>query len=615
MASQAEDQRSILSTVSVHPSSDTITKLVKRIRALTYRLLPVEVELNDITAATSSIITPEVVAAYAKAGGDFREAVPFCLLRARSTFLDEGSANPADYEESQCRATACEVLARRMVHRFPKDRLPSVMSGRFRWRTSDGGESASASALEVAIDGHCTIFLSSNEAQSVVNALWKGLWVQKNNEDERNDIDYIEYHHPPETGSGFWKHFNPDRLSVPRYQSIFRVVIWFVFLFIYQMTIQSPADATDPLHEFDGWEIALYTMAFAFLLQELIKAFKTYGLATNPLVLLSFWTIVSFTTYVLLLVAFGLRVFGTRLEDDDDDRAKLHFRSFQVLSCVGPLIWIRLLTVFEGYKVIGVLQVVVFRMLRESAIFFILLFIMAIGFAQALYALDTADGETNSTGFLVNSLLQALLMSPDYGDYMQPDPRFGYPFGLIIYYSWCFIVGIVLVNVLIALFGSAYSDVSDNATDEYLTFFAGKTVDLIRAPDHFVYQAPFNLIEIFLIAPWEYVIPYDSYVRLNRYAMTVLFFVPLTLIAVYESAIHGSGRLHNYFAEPIPEDEDDPKVINPTSDDPAGEITRVPFDELIKAFPDTTMTESAVILEKISSLRRQLEQLEKELKK
>lgn len=172
-------------------------------------------------------------------------------MRARSTFLDEGSANPADYEESQCRATACEVLARRMVHRFPKDRLPSVMSGRFRWRTADGGESASASALEVAIDGHCTvsstvqgieadiqIFLSSNEAQSVVNALWKGLWVQKNNEDEHNDIDYIEYHHPPEAGSGFWKHFNPDRLSVPRYQSIFRVVIWFVFLFIYQMTIQ-----------------------------------------------------------------------------------------------------------------------------------------------------------------------------------------------------------------------------------------------------------------------------------------------------------------------------------------------------------------------------------------
>jgi len=41
------------------------------------RLLPVEVELSDISDATSSIITPEVVAAFAKCGGDFAEAVPF----------------------------------------------------------------------------------------------------------------------------------------------------------------------------------------------------------------------------------------------------------------------------------------------------------------------------------------------------------------------------------------------------------------------------------------------------------------------------------------------------------------------------------------------------------
>jgi hypothetical protein len=31
---------------------------------------------------------------------------------------------------------------------------------------------------------------------------------------------------------------------------------------------------------------------------------------------------------------------------------------------------------------------------------------------------------------------------------------------------------------LIALFGSAYSDVEENATDEYLAFFAHKTIDL-----------------------------------------------------------------------------------------------------------------------------------------
>lgn len=63
-------------------------------------------------------------------------------------------------------------------------------------------------------------------------------------------------------------------------------------------------------------------------------------------------------------------------------------------------------------------------------------------------------------------------------DFDSPNGRFGYPFGLIIYYSWNFLATIILVNVLIALFGSAYSDVEENATDEYLAFFAHKTIDL-----------------------------------------------------------------------------------------------------------------------------------------
>lgn len=67
------------------------------------------------------------------------------------------------------------------------------------------------------------------------------------------------------------------------------------------------------------------------------------------------------------------------------------------------------------------------------------------------------------------------LRSPDFD---SPNERFGYPFGLIVYYSWNFLATIILVNVLIALFGSAYSDVEENATDEYLAFFAHKTVSL-----------------------------------------------------------------------------------------------------------------------------------------
>lgn len=69
--------------------------------------------------------------------------------------------NPPDYDESICRATACEVLARRIIHNLPPDRLESVMSTRFRYRESDGDESAPTSALESAIDQHCTVRGSS----------------------------------------------------------------------------------------------------------------------------------------------------------------------------------------------------------------------------------------------------------------------------------------------------------------------------------------------------------------------------------------------------------------------------------------------------------------------
>lgn len=72
-----EEQRSVLSTRSVAPQPDTINKIVRRIKAMVTKLLPVEVDQSQIKDATSSIITPEVIAAFGKSGGDFGEAVPF----------------------------------------------------------------------------------------------------------------------------------------------------------------------------------------------------------------------------------------------------------------------------------------------------------------------------------------------------------------------------------------------------------------------------------------------------------------------------------------------------------------------------------------------------------
>lgn len=71
------------STHSCPPFS--ITEIVKRLRALTLTLLPLEVDPDSLNEPTSRIITPQVVTAYHAAGGDFEVAVSMfrpcsCLL-------------------------------------------------------------------------------------------------------------------------------------------------------------------------------------------------------------------------------------------------------------------------------------------------------------------------------------------------------------------------------------------------------------------------------------------------------------------------------------------------------------------------------------------------------
>lgn len=54
---------------------------------------PLTVDQESLTDPTSSVITPDVIRAYGKCGGDFAEAIPFCLLRAKSTFLRDANRN------------------------------------------------------------------------------------------------------------------------------------------------------------------------------------------------------------------------------------------------------------------------------------------------------------------------------------------------------------------------------------------------------------------------------------------------------------------------------------------------------------------------------------------
>ncbi len=63
--------------------------------------------------------------------------------------------------------------------------------------------------------------------------------------------------------------------------------------------------------------------------------------------------------------------------------------------------------------------------------------------------------------------------------------------------------------------------------------FAHKTMMFIRAPDENVYIAPFNLVEIFLVAiPFEWWMDKKTYERINDITMAIVYF-PFLLASAY----------------------------------------------------------------------------------
>jgi hypothetical protein len=94
---------------------------------------------------------------------------------------------------------------------------------------------------------------------------------------------------------------------------------------------------------------------------------------------------------------------------------------------------------------------------------------------------------------------------------------------------------IILLNILIALYNSAYEDIYGNADDEYLALFSQKTMQFVRAPDENVYIAPFNLIEIVISALTEWWMPKRQYEVLNDIVMGVIYSPLLFFAAFFET--------------------------------------------------------------------------------
>lgn len=492
-----------------------VTKVALRLKHQIEQVIPCELEENLVTKPHSHILTPAVVETATQAGGEqYGACVVYCLLVVKKWFKRQALAELWDADLHEVRAAAAEMLAKRIIE--AEEDQDYLMEHILLKRYSifvDGEPTAPANVIERAVDLHALTVIGSSGYQKCIQHLWRGWLVQ----DDEDPSKFVRYEHRANTS--YWAHLDPDRMRVPRYQNALQIAISVIFLALYTGAINT----INPSGDLDIVEILLYIFTLGFICDETAKLWKVGRYY------IGFWNVFNSTLYALLATSFILRMVAYGHAHGSHARAHFNELSYDFLAFGAPMFWMRLMLYLDTFRFFGAMLVVLKVMMRESLIFFALLLVVLIGFLQAFIGLDLTDNSITDSGFVIQAMLNAIMQSPEFEGF----DRFAPPFGLILYYIFTFVVMVILLNILIALYNSAYEDITENAIDEYMALFSQKTMQFVRAPDENVFIAPFNLIEMLcLILPFEWWLPQDKYNRLNDYVMGTIY-SPLLVVTAW----------------------------------------------------------------------------------
>ncbi|KAL2364704.1 hypothetical protein RJZ56_002368 [Blastomyces dermatitidis] len=516
-----------------------VTKVALRLKYQIEQVISCELDEDAVTKANSNVITKAVIQTAREAGGEEHKAcVVYCLLVCLRWFKLQALAELWDSDLHQLRAVACEMLAKRIIE--AEENQDYLMHDVLLKRYSmciDGENTPPVNAVERAVDLHALRVIGSSGYQKCIKYLWHGWLCQ----DDKDPSTFIEY--PERVNTHYWSHVNPDRLRAPIYQNTVQIFFSLLYLVLYTIVINT----INPSGDLDVVEGLLYIMTLGFVCDEITKFWKVGRFY------LGFWNAFNSTLYILLIVSFILRVVALTHSPDSSDAERMRFNalSYNFLAFSAPMFWGRILLYLDTFRFFGAMLVVLKVMMKESLIFFALLGVVIVGFLQGFMGMDQADPQNAMTpSIILQGMANSVMQSPDFGVFQE----FSAPFGILLYYFFTFVVMVILLNILIALYNSAYEDITGNAIDEYMALFAHRTLQFVRAPDENVFIAPFNLIEIFLlIIPFEWWLPTARYERLNHYVMGVIYSPLLLITALVETLNARRIRLNRRLGE---EDDD-----------------------------------------------------------
>ena len=489
-------------------------------------VIPVPVSDDKVKSFDLNLPHEETMSAvYEAAGGDgtnqassarrYQACLVFCLLKVSGWYDTLAEAELENNDLYQSRALFAQTLASTIIDKEKDDKylFISMLCHRFSITLNDE-DSAPENALELAVDTHSNI-ISTSGFQRCIKWLWVG-WIVQSRHDPS---EYVLY--KGKADKRFLSHFNPDRIQTPLYQNALEIFVAALYLIVYTFVANSDAYPD----KMSTMEMILFLFTLGFSLDEFQKF---YHLGTSYV---TFSSAFNDTLYSIFFVSYGFR-FASMYTTIPANADIYNITSQRFIAVAAPFMWIRMFFFCDLYQFFGVMIIVVNTMLKESIIFFFLLSVVIIGFLQAFIGLDQADGKVDLTYFIITNMLQTVLSGPDFSSI----ERFAYPYGSVLYYIYNFLVTVILLNILIALFSQAYAEVIENANHEYLHQYSTRVLRYIRAPDAKIFIPPFNIIEVFFLdIPLFWWMNKKTFNSLCNKILVVLYFPYLLIIANYES--------------------------------------------------------------------------------
>lgn len=511
------------------PNPRQVLRIATNLKYLIDEVIPIAYDENILTCEHSRILNAKVIKLAREAcGGDrndfasvrkYESVIIFALLKVCEWYWDLAESELHNSEVYNARAIAAQQLSKLIIEEAEAEdhhyTFMQLLLRRYVINERDE-DSSPASALELAMDMHCTTVIGSSGYQRCLKWLWRG-WIVQNQYDPQT---YVLSRTVPSCEVS--KHFTPERLRAPMYQNMLQIIFSLFYLILYTVVLNQK----DSVHvqAIGFWESLFYVFTLGQTIDEVVKCYHV-GWAY-----VGFWNVYHDFMFSIIICSIFIRILSVCPWRTELPPEYWDIVSYRILACAAPLIWCRLLLYLESERFVGALLVVLAHMMRESIYFFFLLVLMMIGFLQGFLGLDSADGTREITWPILSNLLTTILGGGGFDMF----ENFAPPYAGILYYSYCFIVTIILLNILIALYSSAYEKVIDNATDEYLALMAQKTLRYIRAPDEDVYVPPLNLIEI-CITPIMWVLPRSQGKALSNFVMAIIYSPLLCYVAIFET--------------------------------------------------------------------------------